>query len=149
MNKSQMDSSDLSARAREAMGRRLSEVRFKHSLSQADMAGKFGLSVKGYQNYEKGDREIPSSLLVGLHDQLGIDPLWVLMGVDAPELRWTGEKLDLVSDVVLKLETLLADSEYELSPERKAKLVVLLIQFSQNSKQVDEAKIADLLSLTA
>ena len=139
----------MNDRAREAMGRRLSEVRFKHSLSQADMATKFGLSVKGYQNYEKGDREIPSSLLVGLHDQMGIDPLWVLTGADATELRWTDENLAIVAEVVTKLESILIKTDNPMTPERKARFVVFLIQAFQGSKKVDEAKILDVLSLTA
>ncbi|MGQ0621690.1 MAG: helix-turn-helix domain-containing protein [Panacagrimonas sp.] len=48
--------------------------------NQAQMAGLLDVSLRGYQNYERGDREIPVVALERAQDSAGVNPHWVLDG---------------------------------------------------------------------
>ena len=44
------------------------------------MAKLLGLSLRGYQNYERGEREIPLPALDDAHERVGLNPDWVRDG---------------------------------------------------------------------
>lgn len=71
------------------MGKRLAAVRKSRQLLQVEFAEMLGLSPRAYQSYERGERELPSSVLIALHAVFGIDPLWVLTGQPARRARHT------------------------------------------------------------
>lgn len=60
---------------------RLKLFRQRTGKSQAEIAGMMHLSLRGYQNYERGDREIPVVTLERARDHFGLNPDWVLDGV--------------------------------------------------------------------
>ena len=60
------------------IGERLLRIRQAQKLSQIEFAERLGVSAGAYKNYERGEREIPSLLLLALFKEFGIDPLWVL-----------------------------------------------------------------------
>jgi len=62
------------------VGGRLLRLRRDNHCSQGEFARRLGVSVGAYQGYERGEREVPSSLLLALHEELGVDPLWMLAG---------------------------------------------------------------------
>lgn len=66
------------------IGRRLAAFRKKLGLSQRDFAAKLGVSLRAYQNYERGEREISAGLIRALYETFGIQPVWLLLGGDDP-----------------------------------------------------------------
>jgi len=62
------------------VGDRLLRLRRDNRCSQGEFARRLRVSVGAYQGYERGEREVPSSLLWALHEEFGVDPLWVLAG---------------------------------------------------------------------
>lgn len=63
------------------IGRRLAAVRDRARLVQTEFAERMGLSPRAYQNYERGEREVPAVVLKALYEVYGADPLWVLTGL--------------------------------------------------------------------
>lgn len=61
-----------------AIGRRLKRIRSDKSLNQKDFSAYIGLSVRGYQNYERGVRTISKELICALIMRYNIDPVWLL-----------------------------------------------------------------------
>ncbi len=56
------------------------QVRTRFALSQTDMASRTGISLRAYQNYERGEREVPVALIHGLFTEFGVNPVWFLTG---------------------------------------------------------------------
>ncbi|HQR96714.1 MAG TPA: helix-turn-helix transcriptional regulator, partial [Thiotrichales bacterium] len=61
---------------------RLLLIRTNLGLSQKEFADRLGISLRAEQNYERGDRAIPSDVLLSLAKNFDIDPMWIL---DGPE----------------------------------------------------------------
>ena len=64
----------------EGLGHRLSAIRRQEKLSQEEMAERLYVSRSAYQYYERGERDLPGSLLLKVFQEFGTDPLWVLEG---------------------------------------------------------------------
>ncbi len=62
------------------IGGRLATLREQFRLSQKEFAAKLGVSLRAYQNYERGEREIPASLIRALYDTFKVQPVWLLLG---------------------------------------------------------------------
>jgi transcriptional regulator with XRE-family HTH domain len=73
-----------------AIGRRLAAMREERRLPQKEFAAKLGVSLRAYQNYERGEREISAGLIRALYDVFGIEPVWLLIGGGDP-IRGRGE----------------------------------------------------------
>ncbi len=133
-----------------AIGGRLLAAREAQRLSQVEFAERLGLSPRAYQNYERGERETPTMVLTALHAEFGIDPLWVLVGPGPdPRKLAASAKPDVLEQVVIAVENHLKRTRKQLTPAKKARLVkVLYLQFRDKDK-VDQAQMADVLSLTA
>ncbi len=63
-------------------GDRLKAVRDLLGKSQAEMAGLLHISLRGYQNYERGEREVPRATLLRAQEHIGLNPEWVTAGVE-------------------------------------------------------------------
>lgn len=59
---------------------RLKLLRKRLRKSQAEMAGVLHISLRGYQNYERGEREIPVVTLERAQEHFGLNPDWMLDG---------------------------------------------------------------------
>jgi transcriptional regulator with XRE-family HTH domain len=70
----------------QGMGHRLSAVRRQKKLSQEEMAERLQVSRSAYQYYERGERDLPASLLLKVFQEFEADPLWVLEGEVEPGL---------------------------------------------------------------
>lgn len=57
--------------------KRLKELRIANDLSQKEMAEILGVSLSGYQNYEHGGRDIPTSVLARAMKKFGVDANWL------------------------------------------------------------------------
>lgn len=65
------------------MAERFEQVRKREGLTQEAYSQRLGISRGAYQNYAKGGREIPSSVLAALLREFEVDPYWMLQGDDA------------------------------------------------------------------
>jgi Predicted transcriptional regulators len=63
-----------------AYGRRLQTIRLSAELSQARFAASLGVVLRAYGNYERGEREMPASIVKALHEIYAVDPIWLLCG---------------------------------------------------------------------
>jgi transcriptional regulator with XRE-family HTH domain len=62
------------------IGQRLCIIRNSYNLNQDDFADKLGVSLRAYQNYERGERTVSKELICAFIDVLNIDPTWLLTG---------------------------------------------------------------------
>lgn len=113
---------------------RVSQVRARFALSQSDMARRTGISLRAYQNYERGEREIPVALIHGLFIEFGVNPVWLLTGQGSmlqeshPNTCLDQKLLDQIVKAVEDFETML---KIKLPPEHKSRLIGLLYEKSQ------------------
>lgn len=63
-----------------AIGERLLSIRTEKGLSQQAIADALGVSLRTYQNYERGDRPVSKELLCSLVEKYRVDIAWVLTG---------------------------------------------------------------------
>lgn len=66
---------------KEGFGDRVRIVRSMTYCSQQEFAEQLEVSLRAYRNYERGEREMPASLLMTLYTKYRVDPVWVLTGV--------------------------------------------------------------------
>ncbi len=59
------------------MEKALKELRITNDLSQKEMAELLEVSLSGYQNYEHGGRDIPTSVLARAMEKFGVDANWL------------------------------------------------------------------------
>ena len=136
---------------------RVGRVRAHVGLSQTVMAQRVELSLRAYQNYERGEREIPVALVQALYAEFKIDPVWLLTG-KGPMILEVGRAphldqalLDQVVEAVERFETGLKKA---LSVEHKSRLIGLLYEKSQllnevTGQKLSPAKMRSLLKLVA
>lgn len=62
------------------MFERIKKLRKFFNLTQQDFAEKIGISYRALQNYEKGDRLLPTETVAYLYTHLGVNPVWLLVG---------------------------------------------------------------------
>jgi transcriptional regulator with XRE-family HTH domain len=60
------------------IGSRIQSVRTQSNLSQADFAARLGISLRAFQNYERGERPVSKQLLCALKEQFDIDADYIL-----------------------------------------------------------------------
>jgi transcriptional regulator with XRE-family HTH domain len=136
---------------------RVGKLRERFALSQTEMAERVGLSLRAYQNYERGEREVPVALVRALYAEFRVNPVWLLTGSgsmimsEEQPMRLDQKLLDRVVDAVEKFETGL---DQALSVEHKSRLIGLLYEKSQLLSEVageklSPAKMRSLLKLVA
>ncbi|MGH8758767.1 MAG: helix-turn-helix domain-containing protein [Burkholderiales bacterium] len=131
------------------IGRRLAALRERSRLVQTEFAEGMGVSPRAYQNYERGERELPAAVLTALYETYGADPLWVLTGLTSDLPTVTAKDLDILEDVVIALEGRLKKARRSIGPEKKARLIKLMFLYFRDKPGVDEAHVLDMLALTA
>lgn len=65
------------------IGQRIQRVRTQKGMSQADFANALGISVRAYQNYERGDRPVSKQLLCALKAAFGVSSDYILDGEES------------------------------------------------------------------
>lgn len=131
-----------------AVGERLKAVREKARLLQPEFAEKLGVSPRAYANYERGERTLPAQAIKALHDQFGVDPIWLLSGPGADPHKPLS-RLDLLRDIIIKVENHLTKHRLRLAPEKKARLVILLYQYLQLKDSVEDQDIEHSLAVSS
>ena len=136
---------------------RVAIVRSHLGLSQTVMAERVGLSLRAYQNYERGEREIPVVLVHALYQAFQIDPVWLLTGegsmIAAAEARKCLDQ-PLLDRVVAAVEQFESGLKKPLSVEHKSRLIGLLYEKSQlltavAGERLSPSKMRSLLKLVA
>jgi len=59
---------------------RLEKVRKNESLNKKEFASKLGITAQGYNNYFKGEREIPTDLSIRINQLFNVSLDWLLTG---------------------------------------------------------------------
>ncbi len=134
---------------------RVGAVRTHFALSQTAMAQRVGISLRAYQNYERGEREVPVVLVHALYEVFRVDPVWLLTGSGSMMLAEDQRKRldqDLLDRVVETVEKLEASLKKTLPVEHKSRLIGLLYEESQLLNEVageklSPAKMRSLLKL--
>ena len=62
------------------IGKQLKKIREHLRYSQGQFAEVLGLSAKGYWNYEKDFRDVPSEIIIKLANAYGVNPSWLVSG---------------------------------------------------------------------
>lgn len=131
------------------IGRRLAQVRDRSRLIQTEFAERMGVSPRAYQNYERGEREVPAVVLKALYEVYGADPLWVLTGLSLDSPQTSTSDLDVLEEVIVALETRLKKAQRTLPPVKKARLIKLMFLYFRDKPQVDPEHLSEMLALTA
>ena len=136
---------------------RVAKVRSHLSLSQGEISAQVGISLRAYQNYERGEREVPVALVKALYNKFRVDPIWLLTGFGAMILN-ENERMYLdqpllsrVVEAVSKLENELGKA---LSIDHKSRLIGLLYQKSillneVTGEAISDDKVRSILKLVA
>ncbi len=77
-----------------SVGARIKKIR--GSKSQRAMASELRVALSGYQNYEHNERDIPSKILLRLHN-LGWNPNWILTGEGPERLNYNSVVLNVIA----------------------------------------------------
>lgn len=88
------------------IGSRLLSLRKQTGLSQTDYAASLGVSLSAYQNYERGQRTVPTEVLKELVSKYDVNLIWLISG-RGPE-RWVqGSCIDsqAFTKILERLET--------------------------------------------
>lgn len=83
-----------------SVGQRLQEVRKSAELSQQAFANLLGISLRTYQNYERGERPVSKELLCALHEKAGVTPNQLLLGQDGSEPESGEIDAELIREIV-------------------------------------------------
>ena len=132
------------------IGRRLAGARERYRLTQNEFAERIGLSPRAYQNYERGEREIPAAVLKTLYEVFGIDPLWVLTGPGwTPPDGPPPPNLDVLEAVIIAVEKYLTKTQRKLAPAKKARLIKVLFLHFRGKDGIDEKHVSEMIQLAA
>lgn len=78
-----------------AIGERLHQVRLELRMSQQALADSLGISLRTYQNYERGDRPVSKEFLCAIMEVHGVDASWLLTGRDLGGSTATDSDIDM------------------------------------------------------
>ena len=132
------------------IGERLLRLRQEAKLSQADFAKRLGASPGAYQHYERGDREIPSSLLWALKEEFDVDPLWMIApdsDADARHRMRPTHDVKLLADVGMAVETAIADYGKPLTLTKKWEIIAFLYGYCAREGNMDRGLLSTLVSV--
>jgi hypothetical protein len=75
------------------------------------------------QGYEQCRADISVEVLIRLHDRVGLDPLWLLLGIGRDPMDKQGDVALLVEEAANAVEAALQSRGLRLSPEKHGELV--------------------------
>lgn len=113
---------------------RLAHVREYLELSQEKMAGRLGISLRAYANYEREERAIPIDVVRALFETCAVDPVWLLTGEGNMLLdRDVRFRLDqrTLEAVIATVERIENNLDSPLATKKKARLIGLLYEQCQ------------------
>ncbi len=148
-NKHDMCGHDKSKKSDE-IGRRLLELRKAENLTQEEMGRRLSLSTQGYRNYESGDREPSAKVIFKVAKVFSVDASWLYDGIGlGPDLRHKGGQPALWNEAIILVERNLNKTGRALSPESKAKVVCMVVQYIIDGGQTPDAFVVNLVEIAA
>jgi len=123
-------------------GKRIRAVRNESGQSQTSFASECSVSLRTLKAYELDERDPPSSLLLHLYLEREISPTWLLSG-DGPK-SVQSHKLN-VSNAVVAVRTFVKLKAIDFSPEKEAKLVLLLSEYFDEGGKYDDSFVQSML----
>jgi len=140
------------------LGNRLKEIRGYWQLSQKEMDVKIGISTSAYQYYERGERDVPSGVLIKI-TTYGVNSRWLLTGEGEPYLAdddansenmpdSTGAPqapidMDFLKDVIEVVERVLSKHGLILDPPDKAEAITILYEMYRDTGKKPEERTAE------
>ena len=125
------------------IGDRLLRLRQDRKMSQGEFAERLGFSAGAYKNYERGEREVPSSLLLAAHKEFDADPLWLLSG----ETARPSNDAKLLAAVGEAVELAIADSGVQISRTKKWEIISYVYLEAIREGALNQMLIATLISV--
>ncbi|WP_038126236.1 helix-turn-helix domain-containing protein [Thiomicrorhabdus sp. Milos-T2] len=130
---------------------RFLSVRNFLGLSQKAFAEGLGISLRGEQNYERGERQIPSDVLYSLYQVYDVDPLWILAGKEL-QPRLVGNRNGLNNDFLHRAIEVVKNAEKksgkEFSPEQFTSWIGAIYRFYiENPSGSGQAEVELIQSL--
>lgn len=117
-----------------ATGTRLAIFRQRTGLTQKEFGATVELSLRGYQNYERGDRELPAVIISRLHKMWRMDPVWLLDGPDDRSPFYTTDvDLQLLAAIHRELAARLAGGNLMPTFDQKVRLITPLYDFASKA----------------
>ncbi|MFS4439514.1 helix-turn-helix domain-containing protein [Paracoccaceae bacterium GXU_MW_L88] len=108
----------------DTIGHRLERVRRMEGVSQGKFCEILGISRTSLQNYVRGDRDIPISVLATLLEQYAVDPIWMMYGDESDVgMRHKADILAEIRNIGIALERRAEERRIVLSVEERWRLV--------------------------
>ncbi|MDC5755207.1 helix-turn-helix domain-containing protein [Vibrio europaeus] len=125
------------------IGERLLSFRNSKNLSQSAIAKSLGVSLRTYQNYERGERSITKEFICAFCECFEESADWLLTGAKSGGVDW-----DVLETIISTLEELLERERLIIDPDKKVKLISLFYRLNNEQKDVSETTIRDMLMLS-
>lgn len=125
------------------IGERLLRLRQERKMSQADFAERLGFSPGAYKNYERGEREVPSSLVLAAFKEFDADPLWLLSG----EAVRPSQNAKLLAAVGETVETAIQELGVEIGMAKKWEMISFVYLEAIREGAVNQLLISTLVSI--
>ncbi len=127
------------------IGERLQAFRNKKGLSQNVIAKALGVSMRTYQNYERGERSITKEFICAFCDHFDVSTDWLLSG-EAPiggEIDW-----EILETIMTTIESILESESLKIEASKKVKLISLFYKLNSENGSLSESTVHDMLMLS-
>lgn len=127
------------------IGERLQAFRNKKGLSQSAIAQSLGVSMRTYQNYERGERSITKEFICAFCENFNVSADWLLSG-KAPigsEIDW-----EILETIMTTIESILESESLKIETSKKIKLISLFYKLNSENGSLSESTVHDMLMLS-
>lgn len=121
------------------VGMRLGFVRRDHGFKQALFSEVLETSLSAYNTYERGQREVPSRIMLQLYKKFEVNLTWLLTGEGMPYVK---DPLDLIEAIIEFTNSYLLQEKVDISQEKRKKIISYLFNDAQRNGQfsIENAK---------
>lgn len=124
---------------------RLFAVRKQTGLSQESFAQRIGVSPRAYKNYELGLREVPLSVISGIHNEFSIELNWLILGKGISNAV---NSEDAIQQIIFGIISFEDQFNIKLSKEKMAAVFKYLFFKITNGHDFSEAEMKEYLKST-
>ena len=127
------------------IGERLQAFRNKKGLSQSAIARALGVSMRTYQNYERGERSITKEFICSFCEKFDVSTDWLLSGKTPPgdEIDW-----EVLETIMTTIESILESESLKIEASKKIKLISLFYKLNSENGSLSESTVHDMLMLS-
>ncbi len=126
-------------------------MRESTGLSQGEFSATLGLSHRAFANYERGEREAPMAVFRGLYELYGIDPGWLLSGIEGVPVKASTKEIDfaLVERIITQIDTKLKERSKKLKPKQRILVLKALYAIAVDQGKTCDADVDRILAVAA